>query len=238
MSNKNKLEKVSAWYQSSKGLNSFMIHCVFQEIKRYIKAPLLEIGAADGHMTELIIKEKKLNDFDIVEASSNYCDLLRKRFKNVNVFNDYLEKFSSSRKYKTLLASHVLEHVENPAKFLKAASRLLSENGFLLISVPNANSIHRLLGVEMGLIKSPTQLNEQDTKIGHYRVYDSKKLRNDLEQGGFEIINLSTSFLKFLSNSQTEKLINKKDWIHFYSLSKQFPENGSDIFAICKLKND
>lgn len=234
LKNKSKLEQVSTWYKSTKGLNSFMIYCVYLEFRKFLQEPILEIGPADGGMTTLIFDDYNPKEIDIVEASDQYCEFLSKKFKKANVFNSYLEDFQTHKKYKTIIASHILEHVEDVGKFLKSTYNLLDKNGKFLISVPNALSIHRLLGVEMGLLKYPTQLNEQDKEIGHFRVYDPKTLQTDLEKAGFGIEKISSSFLKFLSNAQTEKVIAEKDWIHFYSISKNFPQNGADIFAICR----
>nr|QBM02037.1 hypothetical protein [uncultured archaeon] len=231
--NKNKLERVSTWYKSTKGLNSFMIYCVYLEFRKFIEEPILEIGPADGGMTSLIFDNLRPKTINIVEASEKYCQLLSKKFKKAAVFNSYLEDFKATKKYKTIIASHLLEHVENVDKFLQTAYKLLDNDGKFLVSVPNGLSMHRLLGVEMGLLETPTQLNDQDKKIGHFRVYDPKKLEEDLKKNGFKIEKISTSFIKFLSNAQIEKFIPEKDWIYFYSLSKNFPQNGADIFAIC-----
>lgn len=227
------LNSVARWYTTKKGLNSFMIYCVYEEIKQYIRQPLLEIGAADGYMTQLISANHNIKHYHIVEASQLYAQYLKGKFASVKVINSTLEKYQYEKKYKTIIASHVLEHIPNVNQFLKKAYSLLDDNGYFIVSVPNALSIHRLVGVEMGILNNPYELNEQDKKIGHFRVYDNDKLKVDLEKNKFKVHILTGSFIKFLSNSQTEKVIPKRNWMAYYKVSKRFPQFCSDIISIC-----
>lgn len=232
--NKQKIEKVSRWYSSKKGLNAYMIDCVYKTIKEYIKQyKILEIGPADGKMTTLLINDfKKLT---VIEPSVYYAQILNKKYSNkILVYNDCLEKINIKSKFDTIIASHVLEHVENVEPFLLKVKELLDKEGVFIVSVPNALSVHRLIGVELGLLSYPHQLNRQDIKIGHYRVYDIESLKSDVKRAGFNIISSFGSYIKFLSNSQHEKYIPKKMWKNFYKISGKFPNNCADIILVCK----
>lgn len=233
-SNRNKLEKVSEWYKSTNGANSFMIYCLFLEFQKNIKEPVLEIGPADGFMTKYILNKLKHKKLDLLEASKNYSIALQKKFPNLTIENVYLEKWKTEKKYNTVIASHILEHVSDPKTFLDSAYNLLAPDGLFIITVPNAKSIHRLTGKQLGIIKSVHELNDQDKKIGHFRVYDKKTLARELKKSKFKIKKISGSFLKFFSNSQLEDLIDKKNWTYFYKLGKNYPEYCADIYAICK----
>ena len=68
--------------------------------------------------------------------------------------NTFFENYKSENKYDVILANHVLEHVNSPSKVLNYIKLFLKDEGKVFITVPNANSLHRLIGVEMGLLSS------------------------------------------------------------------------------------
>src|SRR5258706_10553863 len=47
------------------------------------------------------------------------------------------------------LAADVMEHLNNPGKFLSAARAVLKPRGFLVVTVPNAFSFKKFLGVSL-----------------------------------------------------------------------------------------
>jgi 2-polyprenyl-3-methyl-5-hydroxy-6-metoxy-1,4-benzoquinol methylase len=128
--------------------------------------------------------------------------------------------------------NHVLEHIEDPVFVLKKLKNYLSENGRLLVGVPNANSLHRLAGVKMGLLTSVYELNERDKSLGHYRVYDESLLRKHLEESGFYIEHAGGIFLKFLSNKQIEEFLDEKILDAYYELSDLMPQFCALIYMI------
>lgn len=102
----------------------------------------------------------------------------------------------------------VLEHMEYPVELLMqydGARRFY-------ITVPNANSFHRHVGMHLGMIQSLDELGPQDLAIGHKRVYTQERLIHDINQFN-DITNYyyiakffgSTSF-KFLSSSEMMEL--------------------------------
>jgi len=213
-----------------------MIRCLFSHFVPFIKEPLLEIGAADGYMTSLIQTKFTDIDHEILEPSHSYAKLLRKRFPQIKTHIKTIELFSTQKRYQTIIASHVLEHVEFPNTFLTSIHRILKPRGNFLISVPNALSIHRLSGVALGLIKKPNSLNEQDKRIGHYRVYTPDLLQQEIESCGFSIVIQGTSFFKPVHNSELESDTWKHTWPKLRRMNTYTPENGADIYLTCRKK--
>jgi hypothetical protein len=66
----------------------------------------------------------------------------------------------------------VLEHIEEPVQMLKEFKRVLTNRGYLFISVP----AHQFL------------FSEYDTSIGHYRRYSVSELRSSLTAAGLELV--------------------------------------------------
>ena len=108
------------------------------------------------------------------------------------------EDFESERDYDTVVASHVLEHVPDPVALLK---KLRKWSKRLIVLVPNAQSWHRKLAKQMGLIKSLHELSPRDIIEGHVRVYDKQTLDIDLSLAGWEAKKWRGFFLKTLPNS-------------------------------------
>jgi len=100
-------------------------------------------------------------------------------------------------KFNAILATHVFEHFYDTIAVLKKASNWLVPKGRIIITVPNAESIHRKLAVKMGLQKSIYDLSARDIEVGHVRVYDLDLLKKHVNQAGdYNIVVESGLFLK------------------------------------------
>ena len=203
----------------------------YLSLKPYFKGKnLLELGPAMGHMTKFLV-----NDFEnvsVVEGSKELLDLIP-NYGNIEKHHSYFEEFETDKKFDTIIMSHVLEHIENPIKILKLISRWLSENGVIIISVPNSKSLHRLAAVEMGLLESEYELNQRDLDLGYYRVYDLNSLKKDIIESSLKIIDEGGVFLKPVSNGQIDDNWTDKMIDGFYKLGKKFPEFCAEIFVVC-----
>jgi 2-polyprenyl-3-methyl-5-hydroxy-6-metoxy-1,4-benzoquinol methylase len=188
---------------------------------------ILELGCADGVMTEILVKYFKR--IVAVDGSSKFCNTVRNRIKmdNLKVICSLFEKLELNEKFDTIIMAHILEHVENPDLIINRAKTWLKDSGVILIDVPNANSIHRKAGVKMGLLKRVDELNELDKKLGHRRVYSWETLKKDIEKAGLKIKAMGRVFLKSLTNSQIEKWWTEEMMDAFYELGKEYPEIAS-----------
>jgi len=112
------------------------------------------------------------------------------------------EDFVPDERFDVVLASYVLEHVGNPQALLRQA-RLdwLNRGGVVEVVVPNAQSLHRRLAVEMGLAADVAELGATDRAAGHKRVYTIDGLRADVRAAGLEIAAERGYLAKVLPNS-------------------------------------
>ena len=202
----------------------------YKSLKPFFRGQVaLELGPAIGQMTKYLIKD--FTKLHLVEGAKHLLNQIPD-YKNVIKYHSFFEEFQPTIKYETIIMGHVLEHIENPVALLKVIHTWLVDNGVLLISVPNAKSLHRLAAVEMGLIKNEFDLNNRDHELGHYRVYDFKSLKDHVIEGGFNIIDQGGIFLKPLSNGQIENNWNEEMIEGFYQLGKKFPNNCAEIFMV------
>lgn len=226
------LTSVSGWYKNTKwGFYTKIVWYSYISIKPFFAGETcLEMGPADGEMTRFL--QVDFNKLDVVDASEKYVEAAKKLGKNIEGYTSLFEEFKPERKYDTIIMSHVLEHVQDPVMVLKKAKGWLNQNGRIIAVVPNGDSLHRQLGVKLGMLEQKTQLNDQDIEIGHRRVYIRESLETDIKKAGLKTVSKGGIFLKLLSNNQM--LAFKDDDLidGMFELGKDFPQFCSEIYAV------
>jgi 2-polyprenyl-3-methyl-5-hydroxy-6-metoxy-1,4-benzoquinol methylase len=194
---------------------------VFQQISEC--QSVLELGYGEGNFTAELINRNFIPT--VIDGS----DILLKEAKKlhgdkINVECCLFEEYDPIQKFDCILATHVLEHVDNPVHLLKKMKGWLNKNGKIIVIVPNKESIHRQLSVIMGLQKHLDSLSKRDLLVGHQRVYSIDTLSNDFIEAGILIQEKSGFFLKVLPNSMM--LNYSKDLINALNLmSNNVPPN-------------
>ena len=226
-----RLEEIAGWYSSRDwGFYTRLIHYTYRSIRPLLHGRAgLEMGSADGEMTRFLRE-----DFDrlhVLDASDDYVEKATSFGDNVSGSVALFEEFETELRFDTIVASHVLEHLVDPVAVLSRAREWLAPGGRLIVVVPNADSLHRQLGVKLGLLPATDALNEQDLEIGHRRVYRRETLEADLSAAGFDVTARGGVFLKLLSNVQMQEF---DDAVveGFYELGKDFPDLCSEIYAV------
>jgi hypothetical protein len=79
---------------------------------------------------------------------------------------------------------------------------MLRPGGRILVVVPNADSVHRRLGAQMGLLGAVTDLNDGDRLLGHRRVYTRALLEAHIAEAGLRVERLFGVTFKPVSNAQ------------------------------------
>jgi 2-polyprenyl-3-methyl-5-hydroxy-6-metoxy-1,4-benzoquinol methylase len=231
MRNKRTLDSIAREYDPSKDFDRFAIEYERTLIvQNAVGKSLLEIGCADGTMTEYFARHMKV--VEAVDGSSYYLRKAEKRCKGLNVIfrNSLIEDFSARSKYDNIVMVRLLEHLNDPVLVLRRASKWLTENGLLHIVVPNGHSLHRRLGVVMGILSSVTEFSERDKAYGHRRVYIKESLFSDLKRAGLKIIHSEGVLLKPLPNAQMEKW--DKKIIHaLLEVGKELPDWCAEFYV-------
>lgn len=227
------LNSVAGWYRNSDwGFYSRIVWYSYISIKPFFVGPIgLEMGPADGGMTRLL--KDDFEHLTIVDASTDYIRAAEEIGTNVTGHVSLFEEFDPPERYDTIIMSHVLEHVRDPVSILTRATSWLNPRGRIITVVPNAESLHRRLGVKLGLLKRVTELNEQDTEIGHRRVYTRAELDRDIQSAGLYVVAKGGIFLKLFSNSQMLTFDDSRLIDGMFELGKDLPELCSEIYAVC-----
>jgi len=138
---------------------------------------------------------------------------------------------STTERFSDILFVHGLEHIEDGEKLLTSLKNALLPGGRLHIIVPNALSLHRLIGAELGMLETPYSLNENDRRNGHVRMYDIQTLAETVNRCGYHTVKSCGIQIKPLTDAE---LFDKGDeYIRAMNrLSGRFTEYCSELY-IC-----
>jgi SAM-dependent methyltransferase len=129
---------------------------------------------------------------------------------------------------------NVLEHLEDPIAVLRGLRPHLAPGGRLHISVPLAGSLHRWIGVEMGMIGDVRDLAESDLRFGHHRVYTLPDLLDHVRSAGLKVGEVHPFYFKPLPTATLSPL----SWeLHraLDALGTRFPEFASYVYLQAEL---
>ncbi len=167
---------------------------------------VLELGYGEGTVSSELFT-KYSTDRHIIEGAKELAEAARNELGNqAKIHNCLFSEFSAENKFDLILATNVFEHVENTTELFESIKQWMKPGGTCIITVPNSESFHRRIAVEMGLQESTKDLSQRDYVVGHLRVYDLAQLSHEIRRNGFRIIKAQGMVIKFLSNSLQMKL--------------------------------
>lgn len=213
------------------GCNATMIRYSWSIARRHLPAGrLLEMGPAEGVMTELMAAERP--GLHLLEGSEVYCRGLRERFPSATVHHAMFEDFSPDAPFDAIVLGHVLEHVTDPVAVLKLVRGWLAPGGQVFAAVPNARSLHRQAAVIMGLLPQEDAMSELDHRHGHQRVFNPESFRACFTQAGLAIDVFGGYWMKPVSNAQIDR-----DWTPamldaFMRLGERYPDTAAEIYVV------
>jgi 2-polyprenyl-3-methyl-5-hydroxy-6-metoxy-1,4-benzoquinol methylase len=146
-------------------------------VKKYhIRGSHLDVGCGTGHLLKLL-KDYGMKS-DGLEVSHKLARAVGKKFK---VYCCDFNSENISKKYDLITMSQVLEHVEDPKKFLIDANNTLNSRGYLLLGFPIIRGlIPRILRSYWYGLGSGTHLN----------FFSEKNITLLLDKTGFEVIEM------------------------------------------------
>lgn len=144
------------------------------------KSRILEIGSGYGFFLKFMNQEGyNITGIEISKIRRNYA----KRISKVSVMNyDINEQVPEIGKFDTIVMFAVLEYISDPVNFLKNISKLLKNNGTLLIKIPNADDLS---------LKHHESYRNWFWQRAHANYFSPKVLKLVLKKAGFKNIRIS-----------------------------------------------
>jgi 2-polyprenyl-3-methyl-5-hydroxy-6-metoxy-1,4-benzoquinol methylase len=231
-----RLEGAAQHFSTYGGAEGRVVEFGYRSIEPWLTgATCLELGPADGQLTAHL--RTRFDTVISVEGSESFATTLRSTHGepgNHRIVVSLFEEYEPTIKFDVIVAARIMEHVDDPVGLYEILKGWIAPGGSLIIQVPNALSFHRLLGVKLGALTRPDELNEHDIQVGHRRVYDKQMLIGELEKAGWEIIEFKGAFFKVFSNKQMDEWFTPELMDAFYALGSDFPDNATVISVRCR----
>lgn len=148
---------------TKKSDNKNRVSRIYDFIKKK-KTNLLDIGSGIG----VFLYEMKKKGLNVqgLDLDKRYAFFLKEKGIKVNV--NEISKLKIKKKFDLITLNKVLEHVENPIKFLKNSIKFLKNDGIIYIEVPDSKA--KLKGKLTG-----------EFCLDHLQIYSIKSLINITE---------------------------------------------------------
>ncbi len=173
-------------YNGIQEMAAYRLHSdVFELLKPYLKKEMhvIDFGCGQGAFSQRLVDEGM-----IVDACDINTDQIKAKVnKKITLdLNKELDLNSFSEKYDVLIALEILEHLQNPWKYLSDCLKLLKDDGIILLSTPNiSNFVSRLRFFMRG---SLIAFEKTDLVHGHITPLSFVQIENLCDQLGLEIV--------------------------------------------------
>lgn len=205
-----KIRALSEFLGGRRGLD---IGCGVGFVTRFMADRLDKVVGIDGS-TAKIARAKEVN------AATN-----------IKFICAMFEVWQPTCNFDVVVATNVLEHLQDLDGFLDKCISMMSLGGRIIITVPNALGLHKRIGRQMGLCDDLYTLTEADHQKGHYHVFDRQRLETLLKKAGFSILHSGGILLKPLSHQQMEgwdmKIVDA-----LYEVGKELPDYCSSLLVV------
>ena len=215
---------------------------VIEQCNKYNHKNILEIGCG---MNPFFLDFKDYENMVIAEPGESFAvnaaELAKKEEGHIDVIQGFLEDIVDKIKklhisFDFIILSSVLHELDNPQKMLEAIYQLCDDKTIVHINVPNANSLHRLIAIEAGLIKDVHEQSNQMKKMQRRRTYDMQLLKEEMNLAKLEVVDFGSYFIKPFTHMQMQRclddgIIDENVLEGLDKLVKYLPENGAGIFV-------
>ncbi|MFA6023166.1 MAG: class I SAM-dependent methyltransferase [Candidatus Pacearchaeota archaeon] len=141
----------------------------FKSINKFLKGKeILDIGSDEGYLHKLLVEKNPDKKFYTL-------DKLKGDYK---IDLDSPKKIA--KKFDTIIAGEVIEHLESPIKFVSYCKTLLNKKGRLIITTPNAIGLQYMLKPEWCVYYKEYR--------GHTQTFTIDMLKRICEDEGLKIV--------------------------------------------------
>lgn len=172
---------------------------------------LLSLGVGFRYVVKGLLETlgDRLTKYVIVEGSPEIIELFNQELQpppKVELVHSYFEDFDTDERFDIIEMGFILEHVEDPGAVLSRFRRFLAPGGRIMIAVPNAHSMHRLLAHQAGMMNDLHSLSDADLALGHRRYFDPAQLETLIVDHGLEIVDRAGLMFKPFTTGQLAML--------------------------------
>ena len=212
---------------------------IMQELK---PQKIVEIGC--GLEPTISFVEYDWKKYVVFEPGKTFYEKAKKTLQNnsgVELYNDPFdgEKCRNVIDADFIICSEVLHEVEKPLELLKEIQKACSPKTMVYINVPNANSFHRKLALEMNLISDVTQLSDRNQYLQQHSVFSKESLVDLCKEAGFDEVKWGGIMVKPFTHGQMAQLVENdimsEEMLEgLYKMGEDLPEISAEMYLLVK----
>jgi len=211
-------------------LNAYVTRCIKYSANR---ESYLELGIGHG----IVLRELSAH-FKRVLVLEGALTLVREyadKYENVEVRHIFFEDYETEERFDCIGMGFVLEHVDDPVLLLRKFRGFLTDRGSILIGVPSASSLHRILAVKAGLLDDIRRMSDADMSYGHKRFLTYQDWLAVLEQAGLHAVRAEGLYLKPFASAQIKNLaLDPKVFDALVEVARDYPAISNTLFLEAK----
>jgi methionine biosynthesis protein MetW len=161
---------------------------------------ILDIGCADGYLTEIIGKKVKAKNLFALEVST--VGVKRAAERGINVIRYDIDGYNlpyKSNCFDLIICTDVIEHIIHTFNLLEEIYRVLRHGGCLILSTGNMASWYNRILLLMGKLPLTLESNEREIIdkpfgriTGHVRGFTTSILKSMIGRVGFTLESFKT----------------------------------------------
>lgn len=142
----------------------------FKHINKYLKGEeILDIGSSEGFIHNLLIKENPKKRFYTLDDSGK---------ADFKIDLDKPKKIN--KKFDTIIAGEIIEHLESPIQFIRFCKTLLNKEGRIILTTPNAIGLQYFLNQKWCVY--------YENYRGHTQTFTIEMLKRIFQDEGLGIV--------------------------------------------------
>jgi SAM-dependent methyltransferase len=175
-----------------------MVAALIPALERRERGRMIEIGCGFGFATDIA---RRIFQWDVMGVEPSNYGIEGARvlgYPSAHEIIDENHPLGVAESYDVVFASEVLEHIPDPAGFVRFARRILKPSGLFIFTTPDPSLLASASSSEQLAMFSPGS---------HYFLASQAGLKKLVAEAGFDHIhcgNQNTSHVFFASNSQFE----------------------------------
>lgn len=131
--------------KADSGLHEQLCYIIKNRFKNNTEIKILDIAAGEGALSYRLYNEgfKNVHAVDVESAKFRYSEIIKFSELDLNDLHSIkiFEK-QNFQKYDLILGIETIEHLENPWQYLELLKNLIKNDGLIILSSPNINSIY------------------------------------------------------------------------------------------------
>lgn len=235
-------EKYSSDYSFEFTLNIYRQKHLLRILNEMRPKRVLEIGGGYNPFCE---SYQQFERYTIVEPGVAPFNSIVERHSSkpsIRIYNDFLENCVETLvldNYDFIILNGVLHEVTDAHLFLTLINQIMSGDTSVYINVPNANSMHRVIGVASGFIDSVTEKTDRNLALEQSEIYSISSLRSLINSSmtGSIVLQAGTFFVKPFTHAQMQEcvraeIIDERVLEGLYGASIDFPDFGAELYCL------